>query len=194
MRAPTPLQGVLALLLAMDQTRAEDAQWRTVKANTYKSGLRTWGGICGLVVVIVWAVVLIVLAILGTGFPFFPAAVLDYGWAFHLLNIFMVVLCFVAAATRSVPVISLLALSTALFIFVLNTWTLAANFIPWLVGCISGHPVTFFADCVLDSLYMVLLTLIAFLFWLISLYVWVTAFGLINYLRGSVPTQSIKQD
>jgi hypothetical protein len=176
------------------QARAEDALWRTAQANTYKGSIRIWGGICGLVFAIGWAITLFVLFVIGMPVPFFPPAVLDYGWSLHLLNVPMCILALVVGATRSLPLVSLTALITALLVFPLNSWSLGANFIPWLVGCITSHPVTFFADCTTGALYTFLLFSFAVGFWVWSLIVWTCGFALINYIRGSVPTSPTKED
>jgi hypothetical protein len=165
-----------------------------MQANTYKGSIRIWGGICGLIFVIGWAILLIVLAVLGMGYPFFPSSVLDYGWAFHILNVPMCILALVVGATKSIPLVSLTALITALIVFPLNSWALGANLIPWLVGCITENPITFFADCTIGALYTILLFTLGVGFWVWSLIVWTCGFALINYVRGSVPTNPTKED
>lgn len=162
---------------------SEEAMWRTEKANRYKTKLCTCGGICGTITLTAWLAIIISLAFAGVGFPFLPNALLNYGWVYHVFNAPLVALCFVAGGVHNNIIVALIGLFSIPTVM-LNLWTLGGNFIPWIVGCITANPITFFADCTAGSaFYMFMMTGVCILFVLVSLVVLYASFALYAYIH-----------
>lgn len=161
---------------------SEEALWRTERANRFKTKLCTCGGICGTITIITWVVIMVSLATVSTSFPFFPDGLLNYGWILHLFNAPVVALCYVAGGVHNKEVIAIIGF-LAIGVTLLNGWVVAGNFLPWLVGCITANPITFFADCSTGSaLYSFMMLAVSILFVIISLIVLYASFSLYNYI------------
>lgn len=162
----------------MSSVRSEEALWRTIRANDYKTSIGI-AGFASLAVTIVGAALLVIFKV-----PFLPPSLLDYGWLFHLPHAIFWACALTVSNSQSIELVTLVA-ALAVPTVLLDAWTVFVNFIPWLVGCITGSPVSWIYDCVVSAVYMIVLTVISLLAFITTVFILYYTLVLLAYINRS---------
>lgn len=155
----------------------EEAVWRTLSANSIKTTLR----ILGAIDIIVTIVLLFFLAF---GFiPFLPPGALEYAFIYHFPHVAWGVLVLVASGSQSFELFGVVGL-VGVVVVALDAWALIV-LIVWFVGCVTGAPITFVTNCVLNFLtrFSVFAAAIALL--IFSTVVFAKTLQMIKYVRDT---------
>lgn len=156
--------------------RSEEALWRTIRANDYKTSAGI-AGFCSLAIAVVGAIFLVAFSV-----PFLPPSIVDYGWLYHVPHLVFWACAVAVSNTQSTALLSLVA-AFAIPTTLLDAWALCINFVPWLVGCIGGSPVSWVYDCVVSAVYMLVLTVLALLAFITSVIVLYYTLTLLAYIN-----------
>jgi hypothetical protein len=158
--------------------RGEEALWRTIRANDYKVSVGI-AGFASLAVTVVGAVLL-----WAFGVPFLPPSLIDYGWLFHVPHIIFWAAALTVSNSQSTELVTLVA-ALAVPTVLLDLWVVIINFVPWLIGCITGSPVSWVYDCVVSAVYMIVLTVLALLALLTTVFILYYTLALLAYINRS---------
>jgi hypothetical protein len=187
--APVPSQAPLYppgyfSTLPDDPVMREEAIWRDMRALAAKVTIK----ICGFLDIII-TLVLVVFWILDAT-PFLPPAVLEYAVIYQIpTHVFSGALAIVVSGQRSKELISFEALYS-LVTLVLDLWGVITLLI-WFIGCLTGSPVTFVADCVLSVLTRFTIMILVFILFVITAVVFWKTLVLLQFTRYMGTSSSI---
>ena len=162
----------------MASVRSEEALWRTIRANDYKTSVGI-AGFASLAVTVVGAILLWIFKV-----PFLPPSLVDYGWLLHLPHVIFWACALTVSNSQSIELVTLVA-ALAVPTVLLDTWTVFVNFLPWLIGCIMGSPVSWVYDCVVSAVYMIVLTVISLLAFFTTVFILHYTLVLLAYINRS---------
>lgn len=155
----------------------QEAAWRTLRANRYKSDIAMCG-ILGAVATIALAVFVLIV-----GLPLLPPGLLEYGYLYHLPHVVFWILALAVSGTQSFELLALTAL-ISVAVVVMDAWPIAGVFVPWIIGCFTSSSVeTLITECAISSIYLVSLAAISLILLVTSVSIFVNAVGLIGQVR-----------
>jgi hypothetical protein len=168
-------------------SKDEETAWRTLRANGYKSNI----GMCGVLNGILFIVTLI-LALL-FAIPLFPPSLFDYGWIYHVPHAVLWAPALAISGSKSVELLSIVALILVLPTLMLDVWVFAFNMAPWLYGCIVNSPSSFYYECVVSAPYMITLFVLAALFFFSTVLIFYNIFSLLTYIKNSLGSNAYRR-
>lgn len=164
----------------------EEGIWRTLQANNIKTALKIWG-IIDLVTTIV-----IIIFWLFDATPLLPPGILEYAVIYNILHVGSGALALVASGSRSDAVFALEAVYSVVEL-ILDAWAII-TLILWFIGCLTGSPITFFTNCVIDALTRFVIMILAIILFFCTVFIFAKSLEMVTYLNNSRRQNRIARD